>query len=303
MSHPRHEILYNTGDGYLTKKDISNALRTVGVKEGDILMVHSDIGSFGKLANADKEFLLHSLVESIQEVAGKEGTIIMPTFTYSFLKNEAFDVQKSKSATGTLTEYFRNQDGVQRTIHPTHSVAVAGNRARQIMDIGKGTFDKNSIFGKMHKFNGKILLFGVKFHKACTFIHYIEEMHQVPYRYMKKLRGKIIENSKEYEDKFFFYYRYAFISNSFLSFEDFLLKKNILKEVKIGNSSISFIECEKLFDEGRYLLDKDALFFLKNNTFLERAFNRTTCFFLTYFSMPIKILYEFSSKIFHLIKS
>ena len=190
----------------------------------------------------------------------------MPTFTYSFLKNEAFDMQKSKSTTGTLTEYFRKLDGVKRTMHPTHSVAAAGNLAKQIMDIGKGTFDKNSIFGKIHKLNGKILLFGVEFHKACTFIHYIEEMHKVPYRYMKKLRGNIIEGAKEYEEEFFFYYRYAFISNSFLSFEEHLLKKNILKEVKAGNSSISLIECSKLFDEACSLLDKDALFFLKNDT-------------------------------------
>ena len=301
MSDRQNQPLYYADSKSLTKNDICNALRMAGVREGDIVMVHSDIGSFGRLSTTNKEFLLRHLVQAIQESIGKEGTIIMPTFTYSFLKNQPFDVQESKSTVGTLTEYFRKLRKVARTVHPTHSVAVYGKKKENFLDIGKGTFDKNSIFGKVHALNGKIVLFGVRFYKACTFVHYIEEMHGVPYRYIKKLNGTVIKNGKAYNDELLFYYRYAFVLNSFLKLEEHLLKNNLLKEVKIGNSSIFVIECSQLFEEGYKFLDRDISSLLKNDSIYNRCFNKITCFILKYFNLPVRLFYELVSKVFGLL--
>ena len=201
------DALYYSDSAKITQKDIENALVDVGITKGDTIMIHSDAGSFGKLGIFDRDIILQALCDSMKNVVGNEGTIIMPAFTYSFCNNESYDINNSKSTVGVLTEYFRKQSDVSRTNHPTHSVAVWGKHKKELLNIGKGTFDKSSIFGKFHEMNGKFVSFGVSLNKSCTFVHYIECMHGVPYRYMKKFHGKIISGKREYEDEISFCYR------------------------------------------------------------------------------------------------
>lgn len=275
--------------------DFINVLKRLGIKKGDVVFVHSDISVFGKLLMFDKKLLLQTLIDSIKESVGEEGTIIMPTFTYSFDKNETYNIKSTKSTVGVMTEYFRKQREVSRTIHPSHSVAVGGKHKKSLLSISKDTFDKNSIFGKLHKLNGKLIFFGTPFHEACTFIHYIEQMHKVPYRYMRKYKGKIIKDGREYEDEFSFYYKYSFFYTSMLKLETHLLERGLLKKVKVGEGYTSVIESGDLLKEGLRLLDKDIYFFLKNEGVF-RMFNICICPFLKYAPSFVKLLDNFSSK-------
>ena len=293
--------LYYSNSSKITQKDFVNALTKIGINKGDTIMVHSDVSTFGRLATSDREYLMQSLVSSLKQSVGNNGTIIMPTFTYSFFKNEAYDVKNSKSTVGVLTEYFRKQPGVKRTTHPTHSVAVWGKNRDVFMNIGKDTFDKDSIFGKIHEMNGKIIFLGVTFHKACTFIHYIEQIHTVFYRYMKKIKGKIIAGRK-YNDEFYFYNRYACFFNSFLNFEKHLLGKKLLKEVKIGDGSIYMAKADEIFDEGCMALDKDPFFLLRNDTMMFKLINNSLYLFLKYIPWPFIMINEAASKTFRSIK-
>lgn len=288
-------VLYYTNSTPVTKNDIKNALINVGIHKGDVIMVHSDIKPFGRLGTSDKDFLLQSIIDAIKESVGGNGTIIMPTFTYSFFKNEAYDIKNSKSAVGVLTEYFRKQLDVSRTIHPTHSVAIWGRHKNELLSIGKGTFDKNSIFGKLHNMNCKFVFFGAPF-RICTFLHYIENMHKVPYRYMKNFKGRMIIKEKEYEDKFSLYCKYVFIFNSMLGFEKFLIEKGLLKEVKVGDGIISMIDANTLFEEGYKLLDKDIYFLVKNEPFIFKLFNKIIYPFLVYLPWPFRMINNIALK-------
>ena len=128
--------------------------------------VTPDIAVFGKLAVRDRKFLLDTLVDVLKECVGKNGTIIMPTFTYSFCKGEVFDVDNSKSTVGILTEHFRSLPAVKRTQQPIFSCAVYGKKQEYYLNVSKDSFGKGSIFEKLHKDNGKILFLGADFH-AC----------------------------------------------------------------------------------------------------------------------------------------
>lgn len=301
MSKSASKILFNSDFGHVKQNDVRKALEKIGVKERDIIMVHSDIGTFGKLGTADRDFLLKSLIDALKEVIGPGGTIVMPTFTYSFYKNKPYDIKNSKSTVGVLTEYFRKLNGVSRSAHPTHSVALWGNK-KELLDVGNDTFDRHSIFGKLHKLNAKHVFLGVSFQKSCTFVHYIEQMHGVPYRYMKTFKGKITVNNKVKDGSISLYYRYFFFSNSFLRLENHLLKKGLLKQQNVGNSSISMIDSNSLFDECCKLLDKDEYYLLKNNTVLLKIFNCTLHPFLKYLPLPMRKLNDMATGIFSWIK-
>lgn len=258
--------LFETEQGYLYFSDFVNKLNTLGVMEGDTIFVHSDITVFGKLAVKNKDFLLKTLVDALKKCVGESGTIIMPTFTYSFCRGEVFDLDNSKSTVGILTEYFRKLPEVKRTVQPIFSCAVYGKKQNNYMDISSDSFGKASIFEKLHKADGKILFLGADFH-ACTYIHYIEQSYKVPYRYNKVFKG-VTRNSKgKFEDEVSFYVRDLDI-NPILEvseFKKYLLQNKFMSEINIGHGAALLVKASDLYDEGRKLLKDDIKYFLKKS--------------------------------------
>ena len=257
--------LYEVDNKKIYYSDFIDAFRNIGIKNGDVIFVHSDISVFGKLCTFNRNLLLKTLIDTIKESVGEEGTVIMPTFTYSFCNDEPYDITNSKSTVGVLTEYFRKQPDVSRTIHPIFSVAIWGKHKSGLLDISKNSFGRGSIFEKLHKMKGKIVFLGAEF-QTCTFVHYIEKIHGIPHRYVKKFKGKIRNGKIEYEGEYDYFVRYLDrnINTHLLRFEKYLLDKGLIKKVKLGNGTILMVESGVLFKEGYNLLDQDIYFFLKD---------------------------------------
>ncbi len=110
--------------------DFTRALTELKICPGDIVCVHSQIFSLG-CPFISKENLLELLTEILQQMVGKNGTLIMPAFSYSFCKKELFDVQNTPSDVGVLTEFFRKQKNVKRTAHPIFSFSVWGEKQEE----------------------------------------------------------------------------------------------------------------------------------------------------------------------------
>lgn len=270
-SSSKNSPLYEASGKTLFYNDFAASLKKAGVKNGDVIFVHSDIGSFGKLLTADRQLLLGSLLRSMKEAVGPSGTIVMPTFSYSFEKDGIFDVENTKSTVGTLTEFFRKQKNVGRTSHPNHSIAVWGRMEKEFLDADNDTFGTNSVFARLHNIKGKIVFLGASF-QSCTFIHYIEQMHHVPYRIFVKMKGKVIVRGKTKSYEVIFYKKYSYFFTSLSKLEDHLLGKGMMKKVQIGNSNILAIDSTVLYDEGYGMLDKDIRYFLRNDGIF-RLFN------------------------------
>ncbi len=246
--------------------DVVSALKEVGIENGDIIFVHSDVSVFGKLCLLEREKFMGLLVGAIKESVGDDGTVIMPAFSYSFCEGEVYDPENSKSTVGALTDFFWRLPDVRRTIHPIFSVAVFGKGGDYFADVGKDSFDEASIFAKLREKNAKILFFGAPF-QSCTFIHHIEQMHKVPYRFMKTFKGKVKLSGKEYDEEATYLVRKldGSVITDLSRFEDYLIGNESMKRVGLGKGKLLMIESNRLFEEGFKVLDKDVRFFLKNN--------------------------------------
>jgi aminoglycoside N3'-acetyltransferase len=151
----------------------------MGIVPGDTLLVHSAYGPFlGFQGNPG------ALLDAFREAVGPDGNILMMSLPYlsstrEYLRNlDAFDVRRTPSKMGLVSEIFRRRPGVLRSLHPTHPVLASGPKAEWIVSgheeceypCGGG-----SPFGKFLALRGKILFFGVsEFH--FTFHHYLEDM-------------------------------------------------------------------------------------------------------------------------------
>lgn len=148
-------------------------------KYGTILM-HSSMKSIGDVEGG-ADTVLDALSQYMQE-----GLLVLPTHTWSYIKtdNPKFYVESSPVCVGILPELFRNREGVQRSLHPTHSVAALGQDAASFI-AGAEMFDtpchRESVWGKLLDRKAQILLVGVD-QRRNTFIHGIEEWIDIPGR-------------------------------------------------------------------------------------------------------------------------
>jgi aminoglycoside 3-N-acetyltransferase len=156
---------------------LAAALRQVGVAPGDLLMVHSALDAFTGYSGKPTD-----LIALLQAAVGPKGTLAMPTLSFSGTAVEhaasgaVFDVRRTPSRVGLLTELFRRSPSVVRSLHPTHSVAAWGAGARELV-AGHEAEDTpcgpGSPYGRMLERRGKSLFLGVGV-DCMTFFHAIE---------------------------------------------------------------------------------------------------------------------------------
>ena len=163
-----------------TKVDLKQQLKKMGIKHSDSILVHSSMKSIGNVTGG-ADAVLDVLSDYMSD-----GLLVLPTHTWAYIdqNNPIFDVNRSKTCVGILTELFRKRPEVHRSLHPTHSVAALGEDAEQFV-AGDENMDtpcgKGSSLWKLKQRKGKILLIGVDL-RSNTFIHGIEEWMGVPGR-------------------------------------------------------------------------------------------------------------------------
>lgn len=179
---------------------ITAALEELGVAPDDTLLVHSGLQGSGRIAGARSRDKLDTIVRGLTD-AVPDGTLLMPTFTYSFCRDEVFDRDASRSTVGLLTEHFRRLPGVRRTAEPIFSCAALGTVEpaweEPLFAVGdKDCFGPESVFAYLLSRGGRILFYGVGF-AFCTFVHHIEQLLGVDYRYMKRFTGTVRDGALE----------------------------------------------------------------------------------------------------------
>ncbi|EAH5043945.1 acetyltransferase, partial [Campylobacter coli] len=199
-------------------------------------------------------------IEAFLEVIGKNGTLIMPTFTYSFCKNQIYDKFHSKCKVGILNEFFRLWGGVKRTNDPIFSFAIKGKNQELFLKDTKSCFGQNCVYDMLSKTNGKIILFGSKIN-GYTFTHFIEEKAQVPYRYFKEFKGKIaLENGINKNKKINYYVRDLNMDSDLDVYKQIqiLQQDNNFKIENFANSSIVNINANRYLSATLRALEKNA---------------------------------------------
>lgn len=185
-------------EGNVSFEELRNAFRTVGVAKGDTLFCHVSLDALGSFESSkSSELLLDCLLEAV----GDEGTILVPTYTFSFCRQEEFNVRKSPTQGGSwsgsteFSEFFRSHPGAIRSRDPIFSVAGIGQRAKKLLaDLPNTSFGKGSIHDRLVQLGGKVCTIGVGL-RNITLLDHIEEIGDVPLRYKKLYTGFVREAS------------------------------------------------------------------------------------------------------------
>ena len=167
----------------LKKSDIVNALLNIGLKKGDVVMLHSSLSSCGHIAGG-----ANTIIDAFLEVIGEEGTLMAPAFTRPYMYFEGahqrqrnfrpFDPKNIGGiSTGTIPKVMLSNYGAKRSAHATHSWCAIGKNAEYCVSA-HGLLDSpcgdNNPMERALGLSGKVVFFGCGV-SPNTFIHYLED--------------------------------------------------------------------------------------------------------------------------------
>ena len=252
------DIMYRNG---IQKEDFLCVLKDVGIRENDTVFVHSDIMAFGRIETAET---MDKLIE-VLKLSVKNGTLLMPTYTYSFTKNEVYNNKLSPSVVGSLTNCFRVLPDVSRINDPIFSTAVFGLDTNFYMNSDvHNCFGSNSVYSRLLEKEAKILMLGSEFSRSLTFLHFVEQKFGVYYRKLKEFKGIKNIDGREYEDCCEFFVREPRdIIVNLEKLEKRVVNNGLLKKEKLGFGNIMLINVEELYDECIQMLSEDENCFLE----------------------------------------
>ena len=260
------------------KKLIIQNLRQSNVKPKDHLYLSVDMGGiFCNYINQPeiidmimkkKYFYTKYVLQILKEFISKEGSLICPTFSYSTIKTNSFDIKKTKSSLGIFSQIFLEDKNSLRSDHSIHSLSAIG-KFKEIIKQGHGifSFGINSPFEDFLKFNVKFVNIGTPFWKTCTYIHHVQHLNGCNFRFYKSFKvnkkiGKNIKSSYDYD-----FLRFKNLSEepiNTIKIEKILNKKKLIKYIK-KPIFFSVINCHSVYDETKILLKKNSSAFIEGS--------------------------------------
>lgn len=270
-------ILFLTKNGqWVTNKSMVETLLSIGADKCDTLYIHTAL-SFGQPnPQLKKSALLNELLNVIKALRVR--TVCMPTFTFSFCNGLDYNPAKSASRMGVLNEFFRKQEGVIRSADPLMSVALMGEDKDLVTGVGHVSCGENSTFDKLrHRDNVKFLFLGPKIGDCLTYMHYMEWLYSVDYRYNRVFRGNVTIGDKTSMEEYALFVRYKSVipNTASYDYEQKMYDNGTAFIAQCGDGTISIVdeknasvEYKKCLDENPYyFVDFENGVFVKDKTF------------------------------------
>lgn len=170
-------------------ENVRDALRSLGVRDGDILIVHSSFNALKPTGLTPAE-----VIAGLQGLVGSAGTLAMPAIPIirgepqgeAKFDDAAYDQvfeynpQSTRIATGALPKALMGLPGAARSRHPGNSMVAVGADAEAMMRDNL-TGDRPSACGPgsswdyAYRHDAKVVAIGIDLVHSLTMIHVAEE--------------------------------------------------------------------------------------------------------------------------------
>ena len=258
----------------ITQKDITEALKNLGVHSGETILVHSALTEVGYIEGG-----VNSVIYGLRNAVGKNGTILAPAFTSPYIY---FDGRVNKSIkyrpydtrpdghlrdqgiyTGILPQIMLKEPDSSRSGHSTHEWVAIGEQAKEVTS-GHGFTDapagETSPLKKALDADGSVVFFGCGIN-SNTFIHYIETVADAPFLHNavisyidanNKTRSAMIRQHLPGHRSFYQRFEGSFYKNA--------IERGLkIYEQKLGMATLYRIKLRELYDIGIEMFKENPL--------------------------------------------
>jgi aminoglycoside 3-N-acetyltransferase len=255
--------------------NIIKSLKKIGIKKGDTIYLGINLGKtyhnfykniFRKKNLLDsKTFCSNQVLNILKKHLTSKGTIIVPTFNFSFFKEKIYNIKTTKTNLGFFENNFLKQKNISRSVHPIFSISCWGkNKNKIIHPCGLFSFGINSPFNNFLKYKVKFLNIGNLFIETCTYVHHLEHLNGINHRYYKAVTGTIIQNGIKEKKTYYALVRYKSLKAEKAEYKigKLIRDKKLIVETNQFGIYASAINCSDVYNIGMKALITDPNFFI-----------------------------------------
>lgn len=209
----------------MNKEEIKKSLETLGLKEGDIVLLHSSLASIGFVEGGAE-----TVVEAFLETLGEKGTLATPVF----------------GNLGIITKIVEKHPRSIKSDCPFGTISAIGADAEYICENhwkAESCHAEGSPYLKIAEKDGFVCLMGVDQDRSTT-LHSVEALLKLPY--LRKTEEKTIETSEGKITKAWKHYPGP--HRDFIGLDKMLRESGKMKTGKIGKSMTRLIKSKDLIE-------------------------------------------------------
>lgn len=257
--------LFQGHDGqWVSANELTDTLYGIGAADCELLVVQTGTEFGMPHPSLKRKDYLARLYEVLREL--HVPTLAIPVFSFSFCNHEDYDVQNSKTYLSALSEYVRKRPEAKRSMDPLLSMVAIGEKQNIFDgDLGKNSLGESSAFDRIHHTEHvKFLCYGSDFSKYFTYVHYVEKMLQVPYRFDMEFRGKIIDEQGNATESTHYIHTACggVVPSPFPYLRDTMVKEGTMEAEKIGDTELICVSEENIYREIVKQLESNIYYFL-----------------------------------------
>ena len=208
----------------MNKDEIKQGFRALGLKKGDIVLLHSSLASMGNVEGGAE-----TVIDALLETLGKTGTLVVPVF----------------GKLGVLTEAVKGRPDAVVSDCPKGTVAAIGADAQKIcVDHWKAdtAHGENTPYLKIARLGGYVCLLGVDQDRNTT-MHSAEALLRLPY--LSPTSGEV-QTPQGIVQKTWQYYPGP--HRDFIGLDKVLRTSGKMKTGKIGRAATRLIKAQDLIE-------------------------------------------------------
>lgn len=245
-------------DADYSEAQLVMALREAGICSGDVVFVQAALDALGKgrgIVSADLRSTV--VLRALRRAVGSAGTVVVPTYTFSFCRHEPFDTELTPTEGGPwnpsadFLEYVRQSPQAVRSCDPIHSVVAIGPMAARLLaDLPRTCFGPDSVQHRLRREGAKLCALGLGLHES-TMIHHAEAMMGVPFRFKKLFTGEITSGGVTRRQGWVYDVR-ILAPNAELDASRIVtaaIDQKLIQTVPVGRGTVQVIDAGAFYDE------------------------------------------------------
>ncbi|MCG8547201.1 MAG: AAC(3) family N-acetyltransferase [Alphaproteobacteria bacterium] len=240
---------------------IAESLAAAGAEPGDVLFVHSATSFLRAEGGRASRDHLAAMRDAIFDVIGPKGTLLVPTFTYRFCRGAPFDPRKTPSEVGIFSNFIVTDPRAVRSFHAIFSVAALGPMSETLTArVPPSAFGHGSVFSRLRDCDAKLVFIDCEFRLVSTYLHHVEQVFGVPYRFDKDFTGPVCIDGRMEQRTFSFFVRPldGSVVTDLARFTKALSDDGYLRRVSMPPTHIELISANDAYDQTMAALQRDV---------------------------------------------